>query len=214
MELTPELSYIIGLIGGDGNLSEKRTTITDKNFEFHETVIRNKFKKTFVIIPIISPMKTKKGKITYRSRINSKTAHKIFSEEFHLQTNKNKTFSMRTPTEIMNARKEIFSEYIKGWMDAEGWVTTKKVKRKNKTYMYPRIAFNVSNENIRNELVLLLNNLGINPSIWKSGKMFGFQIIGVEKVKKYKEFVGFEHPDKIKKLDNLTYLRPNAAYNA
>ncbi len=202
MEITPEISYLVGFIGGDGNLSERRTTLIDKNLEFHENVIRKKFKEAFGTVPVISPMKTRKGMTTYRSRVNSKDVYLFFSEQLGIPTRR-KTFEMQTPKDIMNSSQEIFSEYIKGWMDAEGWVTTKKVPRKTKTYTYPKVAFNVANENIRNELVGMLRKIGIEPSIWKSGNMFGLQIIGLEKVSRYKELVGFEHPDKIRKLNIL-----------
>ena len=202
MELTQEIAYLVGFIGGDGNLSERRTALIDKNLEFHKTVLRKKFEKAFGIVPIISPMKTRKGRTTYRSRVNSKEIHAMFSENLRIPI-RNKTFEMKTPQEITDSSKEIFSEYIKGWMDAEGWVTTKTTIRKTKTYVYPKIAFNVANKCIRDELVAMLRKIGIEPSIWKSGNMLGFQIIGFEKVNRYEELVGFEHPDKIRKLHIL-----------
>lgn len=202
MELTPEVAYLSGFIGGDGNLSERRTTLIDKSLEFHENVIRKKFKNSFGIVPVISPMKTRKGITTYRSRVNSKMVHLFFSEQLKIPIRR-KTFDMQTPKAIVNSSQEIFSEYIKGWMDAEGWVTTKQTMRKSKTYVYPKVAFNVANRCIRDELVGMLRSMGIEPSIWKTGNMFGFQIIGFGKVSRYKELVGFEHPDKILKLNTL-----------
>src|SRR3989338_2912267 len=166
MELTPEIAYLAGFIGGDGNLSERRISLIDKNLEFHETALRNKFKKSFGIVPIISPMKTIKGATTYRSRVNSKEIYAFFSEKLRIPI-KNKTFEMQTPREIMDSDKEIFSEYIKGWIDAEGWVTTKQTIRKSKTYVYPKVAFNVANRCIRDELVEMLRKIGIEPSVWK-----------------------------------------------
>jgi len=88
-------------------------------------------------------------------------------------------------------------------MDCEGWVTIKRVKRPNKTHEYPRIGFHVSNRQIRDDIVTLLQRFGTEPSIWKYKNMYGLQIIGFNKVKTYLKEIGFNHPDKIRKAQNL-----------
>lgn len=88
-------------------------------------------------------------------------------------------------------------------MDSEGWVTIKNVKGPNKNYSYPRIAFHVSNRMIRDDIVRLLQRFGVFPSIWRYKDMYGLQIIGYEKAIKYLEKIGFNHPDKIRKAQNL-----------
>jgi len=191
--MNPLLAYTIGLIGGDGTLTdnikkgEYVIAVTDECLQFHLQVTQPILSKLFNKKPKISKIKTKKGNISFRTRICSKS--------------------------IVRFYESIGRQYIRGWMDAESWVTTKKVIRKTKTYVYPKIGFQVSNKTIRDDLVFLLNKLGITPSVWKSKNMFVLQIIGFKKVMKYMNSIGFYHPEKIEKVRNLLGLGPNAAYN-
>lgn len=205
--ITPIFAYTIGLIGGDGTLTknkktgEYRISVIDNCFEFHTNVIKPAFQNVFKGKVVISKIKTKKGNITHRTRICSKELVELYKKlgvPIH-----NKTFGMKTPTVILNSSNKVVAEYIKGWMDSEGWVTVKKVKRPNKSYIYPRIAFHVSNRAIRDDINKLLQRFGVKPSIWKYKKMYGLQIIGFDKVKKYLDRVGFNHPNKIQKAQNL-----------
>ena|SRR3989338_3504522 len=209
--MNPEISYLTGLIGGDGNLSEKRISIIDENIEFHQKVIKNLFEKAFGVTPVISPMKTVKGKITYRSRINSKKVFTYFKNDLRIP-DKEKTFLMKTPYQVMNSSIKVRAAYIRGWMDSEGWVTNKTVKKPNKKYTYPKIGFHVANKTIRDEIDFLLRSMEIKPSCWRYKNMYGLQIIGFEKVNMFMDKIGFMHPDKI--LKHSAFLRQNAAYNA
>lgn len=205
--ITPIFAYTIGLIGGDGTITENpktyeyRISIIDQCFEFHQKVIKPKLEKIFPCKIVISSVKTKKGEITYRTRICSKHAIEVY-KKLQVPT-KNKTFNMKTPKPIFGSSKDVIREYIKGWMDAEGWVTIKKVKRIHKTYNYPRIAFHVSNRAIRDDITKLMQRFGVNPTIWRYKNMYGLQITGHKKVRKYLEEIGFNHPDKIRKAQNL-----------
>ena len=200
MKISPELAYTIGVIGGDGSLTENRISVTDKNEEFHNFILKPIFQKLFNTNPVISSYRTHIGNKTFRTRINSIEAYKLYTEFFQIPNGKAKTFEMKTPKQITSASNEIVKEYIKGWMDAEAWITFKKIKRPIKQYIYPKIAFNVKNKTIRNELVDLLARFKIKSSSWESNGMFGFQIIGFEKVHRYNKKIGFNHPDKIRKM--------------
>lgn len=201
IKLFPELAYTIGLIGGDGTIECRnggyRISVTDECFEFHQTVIKPLFEKLFSKKAVISKVS---GKNSFRTRVASKEVVEVY-KRFGVPLNE-KTFCMKTPKTVFNS-KENSIEYLKGWMDAEGWVTLKTVKRKAKTYTYPKIAFHVANKNIRNDLVKILKLVGITPSIWKYKNMFGFQIIGFDKVKFYLDVAGFRNPAKLLKAQNL-----------
>ena len=189
--ITPIFAYTMGLIGGDGTITENpktgeyRISIIDNCLEFHQKIIKPKMDKLFPGKAMVSSIKTKKGKITYRTRLCSKQVIEIY-KKFQIPT-KNKTFDMKTPKPIFNSSNNVVKEYIKGWMDSEGWVTIKQVRRPNKNYMYPRIAFHVSNKMIRDDIVKLLQRFGVTPSVWRYKDMYGLQIIGFEKARKYLE---------------------------
>lgn len=205
--ITPIFAYTLGLIGGDGTITENpktgeyRISVIDCCLEFHQNIIKPRFEKLFPVKIVTSSIKTKKGGTTYRTRLCSKQVVEIY-KKMEIPT-KNKTFCMKTPKPIFNSSKNSIKEYIKGWMDSEGWVTNKKVKKPNKTYIYPRIGFQVSNKQIRDDIVILLQRFGVNPSVWKYKNMYGLQIIGFDKVRKYLKQIGFNHPDKILKARNL-----------
>lgn len=213
-QMTPELAYAFGIIGGDGTFSEKenRISVTDECYRFHEIVLKPLFEKLFDKKVSIEKMTTKKHNTTFRTRFCSNEAIQIF-KSFGMPS-KDKTFTVRTPEIIFSSSAEIQSEYIKGWMDAESWISTKKTIRATKSYSYPRIAFQVANEKIRDELVKLLQGLGINLSLWKYKNMRGFQIVGFEKVDIYLSKIGFRHPNKLIQIHNLAGRGPNASYNA
>ncbi len=205
--ITPIFAYTIGLIGGDGTITdnskrgEYRISVIDNCLEFHQNIIKPRFEKLFDEKIVISSMKTKKRETTYRTRVCSKKVVELYKKTGI--PIKNKTFYIKTPEPIFSSSMEVMKEYIKGWMDSEGWVTIKKVKRPNKTYTYPRIAFHVSNKTIRDDIVKLMQRFGVEPSIWRYKNMYGLQIIGFDKVKKYLNEIGFNHPEKIRKAQNL-----------
>ena len=202
-----KLAYSIGLIGGDGSLisSDKESSlhIVDKSYEFHKNVIAPLFVEIFGKEPKISKMKTNKKRIMYRSRFRDK---EIVQYYLQFLPDKNKTYSMRTPKEILSSGKEVKACYLRGWMDAEGSVTTTKTVRKRRTYIYPKITFHVANEKIRDELSCILREFNIHFTIWNYKNMRGFQIVG-KHTKRYFDLIGFSHPDKTSRM------RPNAAYS-
>lgn len=204
---TPIFAYTIGLIGGDGTITENPKagqygiSIIDNCLEFHQKVIKPRLEKLFQGRVIISSVKTKKGRTTYRTRLWSKNVLESY-KKLQLPT-KNKTFCVKTPKEIFNSSDDAIKEYIKGWMDSEGWVTLVKIKRPNKMYVYPKIAFHVSNKTIRDDIVKLLQRFGVEPTVWRYKNMHGLQMVGADKVRKYLKKIGFNHPDKIHKAQNL-----------
>lgn len=206
-KITPDIAYLIGLVGGDGSVTENKKLkryevfVIDNCLKFHVTTIKPMFEKLFEVKVSINKMKTKKGETTYRTRVYSKNVVRFF-ENLGIPLN-NKTFVMKTPPVIFQSSSKVKSAYTRGWMDAEGWVTTKKIDRPNKVYTYPKVGFQVANKNIRDDISSLLRDFDINVSTWKSKNMFGLQIIGFEKVTKYLEKIGFNHPLKILKAQNL-----------
>jgi intein/homing endonuclease len=192
-----KLAYTIGLIGGDGSLicSEKESSlhIVDSSYAFHVGVIAPLFTEIFGMKPKISPMRTKQGRTTYRSRIRDKEIVRYYLQYLPAR---NKTFGAKTPKEILSGGKEVKASYVRGWMDAEGSVTTTSTVRKNRTYTYPKITFHVANEAIRNELADILQEFDIHFTIWDYRNMRGFQIVG-KHTKRYFDLIGFSHPDKL-----------------
>ncbi len=202
IELTPELAYLFGVIGGDGTFSEyeQRISVTDECMEFHEKVLRPLLERLFKKRTVIGKIKTRK-KIAFRTRIVSREAIELF-KQLGMPV-KEKTYKITTPQMVFDSSKEVIKAYIQGWMDAEGWVTVKRIKRGDKSYEYPKIAFQVVSEKIRDDIVKLLEKFDIKPSLWKYKQMHGMQIIGFDKVKQYSEQIGFLHPKKLLRVQEV-----------
>lgn len=205
--MDPLKAYLIGLIGGDGcviNQKEKGyyyVGIVDPCKEFHEKVIAPAFEGAYGITAKVYPMKTWKGNLVYRTRIGSK---KLVADliSFGIPAGSAKTFFMSTPTEILQASAEVKLAYVRGWMDAEGCVTTHVVRRHSKQYSYLKINFHVANAKIRDELCDIISEFGVKASKWanRNDGTCGFQMVG-EKAIKYAEVIGFNHPIKISQLE-------------
>lgn len=197
-----DLSYSIGLIGGDGSLviDEKRNDfslhIVDQCLPFHKQIIFPMFERLFGVAPKLSPMKTMWGTTTYRSRIRDKEIVRFYLN-LGIPLGKEKTYRMRTPPIIWNSEDSGKAAYVRGWMDAEGSLTRHTVKRPSKTYVYPKVTFQVANKTIRDDLAKILSSLDVHFTVWNHKQMHGFQIVGEKNVFQYFGKVGFNHPDKL-----------------
>ena len=197
--MNSKLAYLVGLIGGDGCIYVSRyehsVHIVDECLEFHETVIAPFFEECFKIRPIVSPMKTHLGRITYRTRLRSREVAE-FLVGLGIPAGA-KTFSVRTPKWILEGDEKILISYVRGWMDAEGCVTRLLLRRKKRDYIYPKISMQVANAAIRDEICSILDKFAIRFSKWNSGNMHGFAITGFENAKRYMKVVGFNHPNQL-----------------
>jgi hypothetical protein len=197
-----DLAYSIGLIGGDGSLviDEKRNDfslhVVDQCLSFHKQIIFPIFERLFGITPKLSPMKTRLGRITYRSRIRDEKIVRFYLD-LDVPLGKEKTYRMKTLSFIWNLDDSKRAAYMRGWMDAEGSLTTHTVKRTHKKYVYPKVTFQVANKTIRNDLTKILSSLDVHFTVWNHKQMHGFQIVGQNNVFQYFGKVGFNHPDKL-----------------
>jgi len=203
VKLTPDLAYTFGIVGGDGTFSEseKRISVTDRCFEFHRTVLKPLLERLFKKEASIQEMKIGGIPVAFRTRITSLDAI-IKLKELGMPT-KDKSHTIETPKIMFESSQEVIKEYIEGWMDAESWVTVKRSKRGDKSYEYPKIAFQVVSKKIRDDLVKLLECFGIKASTWEYKQMYGFQIIGSDKVKSYIKQIGFKHPEKLLRVQEV-----------
>ncbi len=92
------------------------------------------------------------------------------------------------------------------YIDAEGGVRY----RINKKVITPRLGLGVKNKKIRDDLVTLLQKIGkvinIKFPVWtwesKDGT-YHFEFAGPKTVVNYMKYIGFYHPDKKERIENL-----------
>src|SRR3989344_8536856 len=91
--------------------------------------------------------------------------------------------------------KNISKRWLRAFFDCEGWVFCK-------THQNRHIGLDSINEKGLNEIIKMLNNLGIKTIKkinFKRG-MYRVFIYGKENITKFEEEIGFLHPDKSKKI--------------
>ena len=200
------LSYIAGLIASDGHLAKKdfKIKITTTNLHFANAVKR-----------IMSDFGVKasiyKGAKYYEISVYDKKLWKVFVEDFKIPFGK-KSYSLQKPP-IEKLESKI--DFLRGLFDGDSSIfeTTAILRRKNKIYKYfiPRIEFPSKSKPIVNWSADLLKNLGFRVYIQKHPKLHKMYLDGAKNMKKFSQ-IGFAHPDKQKKLEEIISLYKDNLY--
>lgn len=192
------ISYLSGLISGDGNIQKYFTRIVDEHKE-NLICVDSILKEQFSLPTKLRKEYDKKWLLEINSRIITEFFNKVLEIPIG---SKNK---IEIPTLIKESRPEIKHAYIKGWMDAEGSV---EQWFKTKDKWYPRICFKVKNKEIwewiTKELQIL--NIHISKFIDKE-ESYRFQISRAESINLYFKHIGFFYPTKLNKIKRL--ITPN-----
>lgn len=198
-----ELSYIDALIRGDGSLVRNgyKIELADKCLGIHTKVINPRFKNIFGLRLHLR----KKGN-GWTSVIKSKQLYEFLNKELKIPSGE-KSKTVRIPFQVSHSKDiKIKIWHLKGWMDAEGSVQCKKYK----TCVTPRISFSCKNKEVRDGLANIFKQAGkklkteLPVWIWKDKNgTFGFELAGPKAVGNYVKHVGFDHPDKKRKISLL-----------
>lgn len=164
---------LIGMHVGDGTLYlagngqvpvwELRGSINEQEFYEH---VKDLIKKLFDI-----EVKPKyRGPNSYGIQTTNKIITNFFIDKgFKPGT---KTYTVRIPDYIKNADINVKKAFIRGLFDTDGCICFDK----NRTafHYYPKIEFNFASKDLRDDLVLLLNELGFRVHFWDSVREDGF----------------------------------------
>ena len=170
MIITPELAEISGMFAADGSLQEEHIcmwgNITEDR-EYYDTIVCPLFSKVFNKKVIAHE---KKSNSVYGFYICDKEIIKIFKE---LGFSRNKTYTVKTPKQILEGGKEIQKAFIRGFADGDGCFSLmirkgKYSEFKRKFNTYPRISINVISQTIINEISSMLNELKIKHTKYVS----------------------------------------------
>lgn len=198
-ELTPGLSYVVGLLLGDGYLagdsSNKRgdweISVFFDNIK-HLAIYKSYLKEIFGL-----EIKTSKPpKNYYVAHFASKSVHWFLRSFFDL-CNGYKADKITIPSRIIDTQnKALIAECIKGLFDSDGTVVVKNKK----------IKFASTSETIVNQLIFWLYKLGVNTrkSKWLKNNnckmLFTASVHRKKDVARFAEIIGFNHPEKKKRL--------------
>ncbi|MBU2100636.1 hypothetical protein KKB11_05375 [Candidatus Micrarchaeota archaeon] len=197
--LTSELSYVIGLLLGDGSLAGNSL---NKTGNWGISVYFDKINHLKIYKKIIEDIFKVKVKIyvqkgtCYCAYFASKAAHWFLRSFFGLH-NGYKADKIEIPEIITETKNtDLIASCIRGLFDSDGTVIVK-----NKV-----ISFSSTSEKIVNQVIFWLDEFGIvsKKSKWLKDKkykmLFTAGIRGKNNISKFSEVIGFSHPDKKKRL--------------
>ena len=182
--LNENLAYVVGYISGDGHLKDpakhkQKWEIIIESWKDDPKELRNMKKiiaDEFGIYTSLCKNKKRKG---YRLFINCKVIHKIFTDVFKIPTGR-KSESVRVPSIIKNAPKNIKNIYIKGWFDAEASVTF--------SHQRPQVEFYIKNKSVTNWIYNQLKQQKINVRRKRRGTLL---ICSKEAISQFSSIIGF-----------------------
>ena len=204
MPLSEEICEFIGAIIGDGFTNKYRnlyqTQITgDKNLdkEYYEKVLKNICEKSFKINP----------KISIRTRgiylnVYSKRLFEMLTKRFNIPAGV-KCYSVKIPTEIINAEGKFIRSTLRGMFDTDGGVGLDKRKIYRKPYI--RINYTSASHSLISQISGLLKEYSIPHSIHRknNNRAEQIQINGEKNVKLFLSEVGFSNSRHMNKLKYL-----------
>ena len=165
--LTPELAYVVGYVSGDGHLKPPKggkweiiaESWTDKKILESVNLI---IKKCFGIVGSLN-------------------------KNVEIPVGK-KSDKVNVPRVIRNASDAIRKSYLRGWFDAEGFVTRSHGRK--------QIEFFVNNKRVSKWVSNQLSGFGVKNNKNKRGTV----IIYSRNIRKFSEQVGFNHDKQVRKL--------------
>ncbi len=186
--------HLVGLIYGDGHVGQEVIEFVNA-----EKQLVNSF--------IESAKNVTQNKITQKSydRYNralfyDKKFIRAMTKEYNIPQG-NKTKSFKLGEEILCAEQSELAQLVKGLFDSESHVNLHSNS----------IQFVTSNKDLANKLPLILQRYGIKSSKYiqqkdgkgNTGPYYKISIYGLENLKQYKTYIGYEHTKKRETLDTL-----------
>ncbi len=191
------LAYLVGIISGNGRLEINKPLITmiDKNKQF----IAN------VVAPYVSRVVGKNPSIfydedteTWKIVIESTDFWKLLNSEYLVPLG-DKAEILVVPRKISQSSIKVQKAYIRGWLDVKGHLRV--IKKSTRSYF--RLEFDTKSKPIRDFISRRLNKWNITTKNYTKEKTYGFKITDYTSLIRYKNIIGFKHPEKRKKLNIL-----------
>ncbi|MBM3228484.1 hypothetical protein FJZ20_01185 [Candidatus Pacearchaeota archaeon] len=223
-DLSPELSELIGIIMGDGNIYMKNkryelsiTGDANEDVEYHGNHINPIFKKVFNINPVTKIRIFKDSRRCVITKFESKGVISFLTDCIGLP--KGKKSDIKVPKCIFSANKKEIYRFLRGLADTDFSIKF-KTRYKKKNY-YPIMIGYFSSNSFVKQLKGLLNKIGFSSHIEKrekidnkKGKKYygsSINIVGKKNFDKWMNKVGFankRHITRYKVWKKLGYCPP------
>lgn len=193
-EKDTKLAEFIGIVMGDGGMTNKQLTIflnavVDKPYSFFvEKLIRDLFKvKAHIYVYKDEGVR----------RITVSSTHLIvFLQSLDLKIGNKIKQNLDIPKWIKE-KEEFTMACIRGLMDTDGCLFMERHHIKNKIYSYPRLSLVSASSTLRNSVFLALKELGFSPFVRSQRSV---QLESYLDIKNYFVKIGTNHPKNKKKF--------------
>ena len=204
-----DLFYFAGLLAGDGDLSAGKNSVTIRFSSSSKELIENYkqlCKSLFSTHPNISSPKSEKRPESWR--FSSKLVSEILGGLGIPLSPKSHRIDMSNT--LLRASKTTLASYLRGYYDTDGGVVERKTPGGNS------IASSSTSRIFSEKLKLVLLRYGITSKIREKqprqnrrvqGKhlQFHISITGKENLEKFRDAIGFNHPEKKQKLERIIH---------
>jgi DNA gyrase subunit A len=197
-KMSPELSFILGSLVAEGNISKKQIGFTNSDKEYLNT-----FKKAFVkVFPDcrLHEFERKPEGFT-KKPYTSLEIHSLQVIEFlnNIGLTKAKAAEKSVPKIIFSSSKESLSSFLKGYAEGDGSVYLSGA---------PEIAFISKSKKLLSELQIILLRFGIESSVryQPSKDIYKLLFRGRNNLNLFGEKIGFVSDRKSKKLEEISKM--------
>ncbi len=215
--LSPEICYLAGLVAGDGDINLSHKEQGASSFVRFHSVDKGLIKRFSQIIRSDFALKTKI--VRGGERIPCIMTNSVVLAEILASLGVpagEKSHKLDIPPLLTSASKECVSAYLRGLFDTDGWVYGRLAGKGSSS-----VGFCTCSKKLTMKVQLLLEWWGIISRIRsrkdKIGKIsfiagnrvetkreqFYLEITGIENIRAFQRYVGFERKDKKEKLDKL-----------
>jgi hypothetical protein len=183
-----KLAEFVGIMIGDGGITEKQVTVTLNYITDKEYInfVSNLFKKLFTVEPALY----KREKESIVNIVVSRVKLVRFCKSLGLKVGNKLKQKVDIPNWIKKEAK-YKTACLRGLMDTDGCIFNECHNINNKRYCYPRLSFVSYSKNLRCSVFKILSELGFHPKIRNNRSV---QLENREDIIKYFNLVGTHNP--------------------
>ena len=116
-----------------------------------------------------------------------------------------KSAIVKIPPLILNSSTEVKGAFLRGLFDTDGCIRFDKNHTEHK--YYPKIELSTNSVQLKDDVRLVLQELGIGCHYWKSGTGYSLCVPGKKNLAKWMELVSWSNPKHLNKLAQANFPR-------
>jgi len=190
-----ELAEFVGIMMGDGGISEYQTVITLHHIDDFEyaSFVMNTIKRLFRVTPSIyhSPKKSVNNIVVSRKELVK------YLHELGLPVGNKIRQQFDIPKWIKDDRKFSIA-CLRGLVDTDGCIFTHRYKVKGKWYAYKKLSFTSASKPLRKSVFAFLYEFGFHPRITEED----VRLSSIEDMRQYFLSIGSHNPKHLRRYES------------